>query len=47
MNLLLIFSFYSSVIFVNEAVFISQQITEHRLGTVLNTSDNLEIRKVS
>ena len=29
--------------FVNEAVFISEKITEHRLGTLLEISDNLEI----
>ena len=33
--------------FVNEALFISEQITEHRLGILLKISDNLEIRKVS
>ena len=29
--------------FVNEAVFISEQIIEHRLGALLEISDNLEI----
>ena len=43
MNLLLPLSFYSSVMFVNEASFISEQITEHRLGTLLEINDNLEI----
>ena len=41
MNLLLTLSSCSSVIFVNEAVFISEQITEHRFETLLEPSDNL------
>ena len=43
MNLLLILSFYSIVLSVNEIVFISEQITDKRVGTLLEIGDNLEI----
>ena len=43
MNLLLILSFYSIVLFVNEIVFISEQITDKRVGTLLEIGDDLEI----
>ena len=37
-------SFYSSAIFVNEAVFISEQIAEHMLGTLLEISDKFSAK---
>ena len=43
MNLLLTLSFYSSFVFVNKPVFVSEQITEHMLGTLLEISDNIEV----
>ena len=43
MNLLLILSFYSIVLYVNEIVFISEQITDKRVGTLLEIGDDLEI----
>ena len=43
MNLLLILSFYSIILFVNEIVFISRQITDNGVGTLLEIGDNLEI----
>ena len=39
MNLKLPLSFYSSILFVIEAVFISEQVTEWRFGALLETSD--------
>ena len=37
MNVQLTLSFYSSAMFANEAVFISEQITEHTSRTLLET----------
>ena len=41
MTLYLPFSFYSSVMFVTEAVFISEQIEEHRFGVLLEINSKL------
>ena len=43
MNLLLILSFYNIALSVNETVFISEQITDKRVGTLLEIVDNIEI----
>ena len=39
MNLYLPLSFYSNILFVIEAVFISEQVTECRFGALLDISD--------
>ena len=40
-NLQLSLSFYSSVLYVPEAILISEQITKHRTGALLEISDKI------
>ena len=44
MNLQLPLSFYGSLLFVTEAVFISEQITECRFGALLEISDTFSFK---